>query len=131
MDPKGKGKVTDEKEKEVLSGDTPKGGETIDSEFGKNKKDKKKKCIKKIAYYDSDASSSSPKDEEEDYSKKRRSNKTTLRRLLITIAFLMVQMLIYSPFRLARLLTLMGKTIHDGVIRCVVVYFHSILVFGT
>ncbi len=63
MDPKGKGKVTDEKE--ILSGNTPKGGETVDSGSGKNKKDgKKKKRIKKIVYYDSDASSSSPKEDD-------------------------------------------------------------------
>jgi hypothetical protein len=49
MDPKGKGKVTNEKEKEVLFGDMPKGEDTIDSGSSKNKKDeKKKKHIKKI-----------------------------------------------------------------------------------
>jgi hypothetical protein len=46
MDPKGKGKVTNEKEKEILSGD--KEGETVDSGSGKTKKDGKKKHIKKI-----------------------------------------------------------------------------------
>jgi hypothetical protein len=57
MDPKGKGKVTDEKE--ILLSD--KEGETIDSGSGKTKKDrKKKKHIKKIVYYYSYVSSSSP-----------------------------------------------------------------------
>jgi cation transport ATPase len=127
MDPKDKGKVTD---KETPSNETL-NGETIDSGSSKNKKDGKKKCIKKIVYYHSDASSSSPKKDDDNDSKKKWSNKTTLRRLLITLAFLMVHMLIYYPFHLASLLTLMGKTIHGGVIRCVVIYFHSTLAFGT
>jgi hypothetical protein len=63
--------------------------------------------------------------------RKRRSNKITLRCLLITLAFLMVETLIYYPFCLAIPLTLIGKTIHGGVIRCVVIYFHSTIAFGT
>jgi hypothetical protein len=43
----------------------------------------------------------------------------------------MVELLIYYPFRLASLITLMGKTIPGGVIRCVVIYFHSTQAFGT
>jgi hypothetical protein len=63
--------VTDEKEKEVLSDDMTKGGETVDFGSGKNKTDgKKKKLIKKIVYYDSDTSSSSPKNDEDDFKKK-------------------------------------------------------------
>jgi hypothetical protein len=53
MDPKGKVKVTEEKEKDNPSGDTPMGGETVDYGF-----DKRRKCIKKIVYYYSDSSSS-------------------------------------------------------------------------
>jgi hypothetical protein len=68
MDPKGKGKVTNKKEKEILSGD--KEGESVDSGSDMNKKDKKKKCIKKIIYYDSDTSSSSPKEDDDNNSKK-------------------------------------------------------------
>jgi hypothetical protein len=59
MDPKGKGKVTNDK-KEVLSGDTPKGGEIVNPGSGKNKKDRKKNKV----YYDNDACSSSPKDDD-------------------------------------------------------------------
>ena len=44
MDPKGKGKVTNDK-KEVLSGDTPKGGEIVNPGSGKNKKDRKKNKV--------------------------------------------------------------------------------------
>jgi hypothetical protein len=108
MDPKDKGKITDEKEKEVLSGDTPKGGETVDSGSSKNKKDKKKKRIKKIVYYDNDASSSSLKNNDDDIKKKtikQNYSKTSFNYSRI----LMVQMFIYCPFCLASLLTLKGR----------------------
>jgi hypothetical protein len=38
---------------------------------------------------------------------------------------------IYFQYLLARLLTFMGRTIHYGVIKCVVIYFTCILAFGT
>jgi hypothetical protein len=70
MDPKGKGKVTDEKETKILSSD--KEGESVDSRSDKTKKDrKKKKHIKKIMYYDSDASSSLPNEDDNIDSKKK------------------------------------------------------------
>jgi hypothetical protein len=74
MDPKGKGKVTNEKgkEREIPSNETPK-GETIDS--GSSKKDDKKKCIKKIVYYDSDTSSSSPREDDNSSSTKKKTVK--------------------------------------------------------
>jgi hypothetical protein len=57
-------------EKEILSDDTPKEGEIVDS--GSGKKDEKKKCIKKIVYYNSGASlSSSKEDVDSSYSKKK------------------------------------------------------------
>jgi hypothetical protein len=56
MDPKGKAKVT--KEKEIPTGEAPKGGETIDSRSSKKKEGKRRKHINKIVYYDSDSSSS-------------------------------------------------------------------------
>jgi hypothetical protein len=73
MNPKGKGKVTDEKEKEMPSNETPK-GEIVDS-GSSNKKDKKKKCIKKIVYYYDDASSSSPRENDDSSSTKKKSVK--------------------------------------------------------
>jgi hypothetical protein len=47
MDPKGKEKVTNEKD--IPSNETPK-GETVDCGSGNRKKDMKKKCIKNIVY---------------------------------------------------------------------------------
>jgi hypothetical protein len=74
MDPKGKAKMTEEKE--VLSGDTPKGGETVDSRTSKKKKDEKKKeHIKKIIYYDNDTSSSSSREDDDSSSTKKKMDK--------------------------------------------------------
>jgi hypothetical protein len=58
-------------------------------------------------------------------------NMTIAKRLLITLAFLTIQMLICFIFLLASILTLMGRIILGGVIRRVVIYFLFILVFGT
>jgi hypothetical protein len=60
MDPKGKGMVVNDKEKESLFNE-PRDDKLTDSSSSHKKKDgKKKRRIKKIIYYDSDASSSSP-----------------------------------------------------------------------
>jgi hypothetical protein len=67
MDPKGKGMVINDKEKETLYIDEEKGDKPTDSGSSHKKKDRKKKmCIKKILYYDSDTSSSSPRDDDEE-----------------------------------------------------------------
>jgi hypothetical protein len=66
MDPKGKGMVINDKEKETLYVDEAKGDKPTDSGWSHKKRDgKKKSCIKKIIYYDSDASSSSPRDDDD------------------------------------------------------------------
>jgi hypothetical protein len=72
MDPKGKGMVINDKEKETLY--KPKDDKPTDSGSSHKKTDgKKKRCIKKIIYYDSDASSSSPRnDDDEDSSSKKK-----------------------------------------------------------
>jgi hypothetical protein len=76
MDPKGKGMVINDKEKETLYVDDPKGDKPTDSGLNNKKKDgKKKRCIVKIIYYDSDASSSSPRDDDDSSTKKKTVNK--------------------------------------------------------
>jgi hypothetical protein len=72
MDPKGKGMLINDKEKETLY--EPKDDKTTDSGSSHKKRDgKKKRRIKKIIYYDSDASSSSPMDDDdEDFSSKKK-----------------------------------------------------------
>jgi hypothetical protein len=75
MDPKGKGMVVNDKEKESIFNE-PRDDKPIDACSSNKKKDrrKKKRRIKKIIYYDSDASSSSPRDDDDSSSKKRTVN---------------------------------------------------------
>jgi hypothetical protein len=130
MDSKGKGMVINNKEKETLYVNEPKGDKPTDSGSSHKKRDeKKKRCIKKIIYYDSDTSSSSPRDDddEDSLSKKKLLIRITL---LIILASFIIQMLIFYLFHSETPHTLMEKTIHFGVIKCVVTYFLSILVFG-
>jgi hypothetical protein len=73
MDPKGKGMVINDKEKENLYVDEPKGDKPTDSGSNNKKKDgNKKRRIKKIIYYDSDDSSSPRDDDNEDSSSKKK-----------------------------------------------------------
>jgi hypothetical protein len=72
MDPKGKGMVVNDKEKESLFNE-PRDDKPTDSGSSHKKKDgKKKRHINKIIYYDSDASSSSPHDDDDDSSSKKK-----------------------------------------------------------
>jgi hypothetical protein len=73
MDPKGKGMVVNEKEKESLFNE-PRDDKPTDSGSSHKKRDgKKKRRIKKIIYYDSDTSSSSLRDGDNDDSSKKKS----------------------------------------------------------
>jgi hypothetical protein len=72
MDPKGKGMVVNDKEKESLFNE-PRDDKPTDSGSSHKKRDgKKKRRIKKIIYYDSDASSSSPRDDDDEDSSKKK-----------------------------------------------------------
>jgi hypothetical protein len=69
MDPKGKGMVVNDKEKESFLNE-PRDDKPTDSGSSHKKKDgKKKRRIKKIVYYDSDESSSSPRDDDDEKKK--------------------------------------------------------------
>jgi hypothetical protein len=75
MDPKGKGMVVNDKEKESIFNE-PRDDKPTDSGSSHKKRDgKKKRHIKKIIYYDSDASSSSPRDDDDSSSKKKTINR--------------------------------------------------------
>jgi hypothetical protein len=70
MDPKGKGMMVNDKEKESIFNE-PRDDKATNSGSSQKKKDgKKKRRIKKIVYYDSDESSSSQKDNEYEEKKK-------------------------------------------------------------
>jgi hypothetical protein len=124
MDPKGKGMVINDKEKETLYGDKP-----TDSGSSHKKRDGKKRRIKKIIYYDSDASSSSPRDDDdEDSSSKKKTVNQNYSFDYSRIPYDSNVHLLSIP--LGKPHTLMERTIHFGVIKCAVTYFLSILVFG-
>jgi hypothetical protein len=108
MDPKGKGMVVNDKEKESLFNE-PRDDKPTNSGSSHKKKDgKKKRRIKKIIYYYSDASSSSPHDDDDDSSSKKKPVNQNYSFDYSRIPF-------NSLF---------------GVTKCVVTYFLSILVFG-
>jgi hypothetical protein len=76
MDPKGKGIVINEKEKESFVNE-PKDDKPTNSGSGYKRKDRKKKKtkrIKEIIYYDSDESCSSQKDDDNDYERRKTVN---------------------------------------------------------
>jgi hypothetical protein len=74
MDPKGKGMVINDKEKESLFNEPIDDKPTNLGLSHKKRDGKKKRRIKKIIYYDSDASSSSPRDDDDSSSKKNMVN---------------------------------------------------------
>jgi hypothetical protein len=126
MDPKGKGMVVNDKEKESFLNE-PRDDKPTDSGSSHKKKDgKKKRRIKKIVYYDSDESSSSPRDDDYDEKKKPVNSNFSFDYSRIpynsnAICFL---------FLLVNLHTLMERTMPFGVTKCVVTFSLSTLVFG-
>jgi negative regulator of genetic competence, sporulation and motility len=129
MDPKGKEMVVNDKEKESFIND-PKDDKPTDSGSSRKRKDEKKKKtrrIKEIVYYDDSDESSSSQKNDDNYEKRKRSIQTFL---LIILVFRKVQMLIYSPFHLVNLLTLMERTTDFGVTKCVVTCSLSIQAYG-
>jgi hypothetical protein len=127
MDPKGKGMVINDKEKESLF-NKPRDDKPTDSGLSHKKRDgKKKKRIKKIIYYDSNASSSSPRDDDDSSSKKKMVNQNYSFDYS-RIPYNSNAHLLSIP--LGNLHILMERTIHFGAIKCVVIYSLSILVYG-
>jgi hypothetical protein len=126
MDPKGKGMVVNDKEKESFLNE-PKDDKPTDSGSSHKKKDgKKKRHIKKIVYYDSDKSSSS----QEMMTTTRIRNQLTQTFHLIILVFRIIPMPICFLFLLVNLHTLMERTTLFGVTKCVVTFSLFILVFG-
>jgi hypothetical protein len=129
MDPKGKGMVVNDKEKESLFNEPR--DKPIDSGSSHKKRDgKKKRRVKNIIYYDSDASSCSQGTTTTTTTLRQRKRRLIKIILLITLAFPIIQMRIYFQFPLENLHTLMERTIRFGVIKYVVIYSLSILAYG-
>jgi hypothetical protein len=127
MDPKGKGMVVNDKENESFLNE-PRDDKPTDLGSSHKKRDRKKKRrIKKIIYYDSDAPSSSPHDNDDSSSKKKTVNQNysfDYSRISYNSNAHLLSIPLGNPP------TLMEKTILSGVVKCVVIYFLSILVSG-
>jgi hypothetical protein len=127
MDPKGKGMVVNDKEKESVLIE-PRDDKPTDSGSSQNKREgKKKRRIKKTIYYDSDASSSSPHDDDDSSSKKKTVNQNYSFDYS-RIPYNSNAHLLSIP--LGKPPTLMEKIILSRVIKRVIIYFLSILAFG-
>jgi hypothetical protein len=129
MDPKGKGMVINDKEKETLYVNEPKDDKPTDSGSSHKKRDgKKKRRIKRSSI----TTVTPPLHQGTTTTKTLRRKRTRLIKtiLLIILTSLIIQMPMYYLFHLENPHTLMERTIHFGAIKCVVTYFPSILVFG-
>jgi hypothetical protein len=130
MDPKGKGMVINDKEKETLYVNEPKDDKPTDSSSSRKKRDGKKKTRIKRS---STTTATPPSLHQGMTTTKtlRRKRKRLIKIiLLIILTSLIIRMPIYYLFHSENPHTLMERTIHFGVIKCVVTYFLSILVFG-
>jgi uncharacterized membrane protein (DUF485 family) len=118
MDPKGKGMVVNDKEKESFLNESRDDKPTDSGSSHKKKDEKNKRRIKKIVYYDSDESTT------------RKRNRLAQIFHLIILVFRIIPMPICFLFLSVNLHTLMERTMLFGVTKCVVTFFLSILVFG-
>jgi hypothetical protein len=131
MDPKGKGMVVNDKEKESFVND-PNDDKPTDSGSGHKRKDgrkKKTRCIKEIVYYDSDESSSSQKDDNNDYEKKKTVNSK------FSFDYYRIPQssnahLLSIPLGKPPPPTLMERTTDFGVTKCIATCSLSIQVYG-
>jgi hypothetical protein len=127
MDPKCKGMMINDKEKETLYVDEPKGNKPTDSGSSHKKRDgKKERRIKKTIYYDSDAPSSSPRDDNSSLKKKTVNQNYSFDYSRMSYS-LNAHLL---PIPLGKPPTLMEMISHFGAIKCVVIYSLYILAFG-
>jgi hypothetical protein len=126
MDPKGKGMVIDDKEKESFIIE-PKDDKPTDSGSSHKKKDgKKKRRIKKIVYYDNDESSSSQSDDDDEKKKTVNSNFSfDYSRIPHNSNTHLLSIPLGKPPH-----TLMERTTDFGVTKCVATCFLFIQVYG-
>ena len=128
MDPKGKGIVINDKEKESFVNE-PKDDKPTDSGSGHKRKDGRKKKTRRIRKLSTTTATNLPPP--------KRTTTTTIDERRLTQTFLsiirasrIVQMLNCSPFHLASPLTLMERTTDFGATKCVLTCFLSIQAFG-
>jgi hypothetical protein len=126
MDPKGKGMVINDKEKESLFNES-RDDKPTDSGSSHKKRDGKKKRRTSTTTMTPPLLHQGMTTKKTLRRKRKRLTKTIL---LIIPASLTIRMLIYYQFRLENPHTLMERIIPFGVIKYVVIYFPSILVSG-
>jgi hypothetical protein len=125
MDPKGKGMVVNDKEKESIFNE-PRDDKPTDSGLSHKKKDgNKKRRIRRS----STTTTTNLLLHQETVTTRKRNQLIQIFHLIILV-FLLIPMLICFQFLLVNLHTLMERTTLFGVTKCVVTYFLSILVFG-
>jgi hypothetical protein len=123
MDPKGKGMVVNDKEKESLFNE-PRDNKPTDLGSSHKKRDGKKK------YYNSDASSSSPRDDNDDDDSSSKKNTVNQNYSFDYSRIPYNSNAHLLQFPLENLHNLMERTICFGVIKCVVIYSLFILAYG-
>jgi hypothetical protein len=129
MDPKGKGMVVNDKEKESFVNDPKRTSLLTRAQATKEKMEGRRKQGASKRY--STTTATNPL-----LPKRTTTTSTRIRRrliqtsLLIILVFLKVPMLISYPFHLVNLLILMERTTDFGVTKCVVTCSLSILVYG-
>jgi hypothetical protein len=132
MDPKGKGIVINDKEKESFVNE-PKDDKPTDSGSAaratneKMGRRRRRGASRRSSTTTTAMSPLLPKRTTTTTRKRKRSIQTFLS---ITLVFRKVQMLICSPFHLVNLLTLMERTTDFGATKCVVTCSLSILAYG-
>jgi hypothetical protein len=129
MDPKGKGMVVNDKEKESIFNE-PRDDKPTDLGSSHKKKDeKKKRRIKKIIT--TTAMHLVLHQETTTMTILRQRKRRIIKTIpLIILVFRTIQMPIYFLFLLENPHTSMERITHFGVIKCVVIYFLSIVAFG-
>jgi hypothetical protein len=120
MDPKGKGMVVNDKDKESIFNE-PRDDKPTNSGSGRRRGASRRS---------STTTTTSLLLPQETTTTTRKRNRLTQIFHLIIIVFCLTPMLIYFQFHLGNLCTLMEKTTHFGVTKCVVTYSLSIQVFG-
>jgi hypothetical protein len=117
MDPKGKGMVVNNKTKESIINE-PRDDKPSDSGSSHKKRDGKKKSASRRSSTTTVTSLLLP----QETTTTRKRNRLTQTFHLIILVFRLTPMLIYFLFHLGNLCTLMEKTTHFGVTKCVVTY---------
>jgi hypothetical protein len=122
MDPKGKGIVINDKEKESFVNE-PKDDKRTDSGSGHRRKDGRKKKTRCIRRSSTTTTVMSPLLPIRTTTTMTTTNERRLIQTFLSIirVFLKVQIHIYFPFLSASLHTLMGRTTDFGVTKCVVI----------